>query len=665
MKNRSTLCGYAVLFSAVLAYYEILFRLFTTGTIIKLATVFMLLFCIAYGCAGSFLVCILPGEKGKKIGSGILIFLTAIVFLVESLIYQQFKLFYDLNTVFAGAADVAGSYSRETFMTVFSASGILKVVLFFLPAVAFIIFRKKLRFEKSVRWYQYAAVLCASVLIFGGSILGIKTNTALNPVWKTQYSFQTATGNFGLLTGIGLDLREIVLGSSAELNTDVSMPEVEESTEPAAEETEPPIEYGLNQLDIDFSSLEAEGPFAQLNAYVASREASSKNAYTGLFEGKNLIFITAEAFALEVIDPDLTPTLYRLANNGIQFTDYYQMSGSGTTGGEYQNLFGLVPTSGGYSFKATAKNLNYYTIGSMLDRLGYYGQAFHNNSYTYYSRHLTHENIGYSAGFMGYGNGIEKYVSHQWPQSDLEMFAGTIDLYIENQPFNIYYMTVSGHSFYSTSSNDMTRKNWDRVSHLECSNVLKGYFAAQLELEDSLTYLVKKLEEYGIADDTVICLTADHFPYGLDNNAGLGYLQYLSELYGYTVDDVWERDHNSWILWCGSLEAEEPIVVDSPTCSLDILPTLANLFGVEFDSRLLIGRDVFADTDALVINTDYDWKTEYGVYNAYTGVFTQTKPDVILPDDYVASIGAIVQNKLYYCRAVLKYDYFRYLFGDS
>lgn len=665
MKKMWTIIPYAAVLFAVLAYYEIVFCLFTAGGIVELGTVFMLLLCAAYGCAGSLLVCLLPGGKGKRIGSVILIALAAIPFIVECLLYRQFKLFYDLNTVFAGATDMVGGYSQETLQTIFSASGLLRIVLFLLPTVIVALLGKWIFPGKSVCWYEFVAIACASMLLFGGGLIGIRANTALHAAWKNQYSFQTATGNFGLLTGIGLDLREIVFGSSAELNMGASMPEIEDLTEPVAEETEQEIEYGLNQLDIDFSALEAEGQISQLNAYVASQKASSKNAYTGLFEGKNLIFITAEAFALEVIDPELTPTLYRLANNGVQFTDYYQMSGSGTTGGEYQNLFGLVPTSGGYSFKATANNLNYYTIGSMLDRLGYYGQAFHNNSYTYYDRHRTHTNIGYSAGFMGYGNGIEEYVSNQWPQSDLEMFQGTIDLYIENQPFNIYYMTVSGHSFYGRSSNDMTKKNWDRVSHLEYSDVLKGYFAAQLELEDAVAYLVQKLEEHGIAEDTVICLTADHFPYGLDNNAGLGYLHYLSELYGYTVDDIWERDHNSWILWCGALENEEPIVVDSPTCSLDILPTLANLFGVEFDSRLLIGRDVFADTDALVINTDYDWKTEYGVYNAHTGVFTQTKPGVILPDDYAASIGAIVQNKLYYCRAVLRNDYFRYLFGEK
>ena len=272
-------------------------------------------------------------------------------------------------------------------------------------------------------------------------------------------------------------------------------------------------------------------------------------------------------------------------------------------------------------------------------------------------------NLGYSEGFMGYGNGMEAYVSENWPQSDLEMIEGTVPLYIDQQPFNIYYMTVSGHSDYQYSENGMTQKNWDRVQHLECSDLVKGYYAAQLELEDALTYLVEQLEEKGIADNTVICLTADHFPYGLDDDASLGNMPYLSELYGYDVKNVFQRDHNAWILWSGSLEDSEPIVVDTPTFGLDILPTLMNLFGVEFDSRLLPGRDVFSDAEPLVFDGSYHWKTQYGYFSG--GDFVQTDTSVDLPEDYVDSITTIVHNKITYCAGVLENDYFRYLFAEE
>jgi len=322
-----------------------------------------------------------------------------------------------------------------------------------------------------------------------------------------------------------------------------------------------------------------------------------------------------------------------------------------------------LPTSGGKSFKNTQDNLNYMTIGSQLDRLGYYGQAFHNNTYTYYSRNATHKNLGFSQGFMGYGNGMEKYVKKQWPQSDLEMIAGTLPLYIDRQPFNVYYMTVSGHSGYSRSGNAMTKKNWDVVKGLPYSDDVKGYLAANQELENAVAHLVKTLEEKGIADDTVICIASDHFPYGLDKGAKLGNMPNLSELYGFEVNDNFERDHSRLILWCGSLENEEPIIVDSPTSSLDILPTLSNLFGTEYDSRLMPGRDVFSNTEPIVFNMNYDWKTEYGTYISSKGKFIPKDKSVELPKDYVKNMKTIVRNKVRYCQMALDTDYYRHLFS--
>ena len=378
-----------------------------------------------------------------------------------------------------------------------------------------------------------------------------------------------------------------------------------------------------------------------------------------MFEGKNLIFITAEAFTAECIDPTLTPTLYRLATKGINFTDYYQPASAGTTGGEYQNIFGLLPSYGGGSFNSTVNRENATTIFYQLNKLGYYGQAFHNNSYTYYNRNKTHANLGFSNGFMGYGNGIEKFVTHQWPQSDLEMIEGTLPMYIDEPNFCVYYMTVSGHGNYTKSSNRMTSKNWDRVAHLDVSDTVKGYFAANLELEYAVEALVSALEEKGIADDTVICIASDHFPYALDTDASLGQMKYLSELYGCDISNSLVRDHNRLILWCGSLEDEDPITVSSPTSSLDVLPTLLNLFGIPYDSRLYIGRDVFSDSEAIVFNTSYDWKTDLGTYLSSTGKFTPANDKVVIPDGYVARIKAIVKNKVNFSRVVLDYDYYK------
>lgn len=640
-------------FSIIIFYYEILLNIFTVQEFFNINWLYVLLFSFSYGGFILLLLTLIKNKKAIHIVSSVLLVLLPILYLVQCFVYFQFKVFYDLQTMFGGAGDALNGFSGEIFSMIFSFKGAVAIILYFVPFVLFMVFAKQIIRNIEIKLFSYITATINTVLCYGLALLLIMTNTVSFSVYKTEYNYNSAIYSFGFMSAFRLEIKN-KLFSDDNFFEPIATPTVAPSKEPEI------VEYGENVMDLDLSG--GAGKIAELNEYVKTLTPSKKNKYTGMFKGKNLIFISAEAFTAEVIDPKLTPTLYRLATKGIQFTDYYQPDIAGTTGGEYQNIFGMLPTAGGLSFKNTSQNFNYMTIGSQLNRLGYYGKAFHNNSYTYYSRHLTHINIGYSDGFMGYGNGMEQFVKNRWPQSDLEMFEGTVPTFIDNQPFNVYYMSVSGHSGYSKQGNSMVSKNWDCVQHLNFSDSVKGYLAANYELERAVTYLVDQLYQRGIADDTVICISSDHFPYGLDKNARLGNMPNLSELYGYSVNTVFERDHSRLILWCGELEKSEPIVVSTPTISLDILPTLSNLFGTEFDSRLFPGRDVFSDAEALVFNSSYDWKTEYGTYYASKGEFVPSVDVEKIPEDYVNRMKTIVRNKIRYCAGVLDNDYFRYLF---
>lgn len=650
-KKRTIL--FMAIFPIVFFYYEILLRLFTGDSFFDTSIICTILFSFAYGMILYILLTVWKNAKLINILTSISIGAFAIIYLVEYFVYRQFKVFYDINTVVGGAGDALTTYTKEAFALIFSPDGILKIVLYLLPLVLYLIFSKHLIAGMLSNLKIRIISIITAIVCYGISITIILTSSVMMPLFTSQYNFQESMQKFGLITTFGIELKNLAFGSP---NDKFEQTETEDAVDTSA----PEVEILYNKLDLDLS--DKTGKIGEINSYISSLSATKQNEYTGLFKGKNLIFITAEAFTAELIDPELTPTLYRLANRGIQFTDYCQPASAGTTGGEYQNIFGMLPTSGGMSFKKTANHYNYMTIGSQLDRLGYYGKAYHNNSYTYYSRNLTHTNLGYSDGFMGYGNGIEQYVENQWPQSDYEMISGTLPEYIDKQPFNIYYMSVSGHSGYSIEGNAMTKKHWDRVQHLPYSDDVKGYFAANLDLEDALTHLVSELENKGIADDTVICISSDHFPYGLDSGGTLGNMPLLSELYGYNVENLFQRDHSRLILWCGSLEKEEPIVVDSPTSSLDILPTLSNLFGTEFDSRLFVGRDVFSDAEPLVFNSQYDWKTDLGTYYASRNLFVPAEGVESVPENYVENIKTKVQNKMTYCTLASNNDYFCYLF---
>lgn len=667
-KKRENSLFFNIYFSLSVFFMEFVFKLSTVGNMTFMSFVYMLMFSVAYGSIGYLLCTILKNTKINQYIAGILLGGTSVAYVVQFLIYKQFKQFYDINTMTNGAGDALTDYFMELLVLIFPSGGIFIMLLLFLPFIFFMVFRKGwLLPRKAVgRTRLLTVIYSASIYIF--AVLFALWNPVSGPVYHDQYNFQSAVSDFGLITGLRLDVQSHIFGQELEFENPVvptihlENPDDVDATGDAAETTEKPIEYGYNVMDLDFDALDQKASSEQkkLNAYVKSLTPSKQNKYTGLFKGKNLIMISAEAFSAEVIDPVRTPTLYRMATKGIQFTDYYQPASAGTTGGEYQNIFGMLPTSGGKSFKMTAENYNYFTMGSQLNRLGYYGKAFHNNSYTYYSRNETHVNLGYSDGYMGYGNGMEQYVKKAWPQSDLEMFSGTLPTYIDKENFNVYYMTVSGHSNYTKSGNSQTKKHWDRVADLPYSDKIKGYLAANMDFEDAMTYVIKTLEAKGIADDTVIVISTDHFPYGLDNDAKLGNMPYLSELYGYDVKDYFQRDHSRLIIWSGCLEKMDPIVVDTPTFGCDILPTLSNLFGTEFDSRLMVGRDVFSDAMPLVWNANYEWKTEVGTYSR--GKFTPASEDIVVPEGYVSSVKAIVKNKMTYSSGVLKTDYYRLLF---
>lgn len=107
-----------------------------------------------------------------------------------------------------------------------------------------------------------------------------------------------------------------------------------------------------------------------------------------------------------------------------------------------------------------------------------------------------------------------------------------------------------------------------------------------------------------------------------------------------------------------------PETVDRPCSSLDLLPTLSNLFGLDFDSRLYMGQDVFSDADPLIIFSDHSWLTERGSYYMPTGEYTPFD-GTELTDEEITRINSVVSNKFTASAWVLESDYWRTLFGDN
>ena len=674
-------------FIGVVFFMELLLHLLTESTMTFARFFIILFFSACYGGILAAIAELISPWRGKRPLMCVLLVILGALFATQYFIKITFQTYMTLESILAAGGNVATEFSGVVFSLIFQKFWV--IALFLLPTLLYALFGKGRSSFDGKTLAKVGVCLLLAVVLFGFGVLSVNAS-ADKLRYKEQYNFDAACQSFGLLTGCRLDF-----SNSNKSNENISfqlqdMPEepMEEPEEnlpaeenpdsaeapdspanPSAEPTPVPAEKSktANEMDIDFAALAEESSndtVAQLHSYVSSLKADKVNEYTGIFEGKNLIFITAEAFSKEVIDPELTPTLYRLANKGIVFEEYYQPAWGGSTStGEYANITGLIPTDGVSSIQDTIGHNMYFTLGNQLQRLGYHSAAYHNGTHTYYDRDKTHCNLGYST-FMALGNGMEEGVQEVWPESDLEMIDFTVPQFIDKQPFSIYYMTVSGHGTY-LQGNAMTTKNYDAVEHLDVSEGVKCYLAANLELEYAMASLVKQLEDAGIADDTVIVLGTDHYPYGLEKSEAWGnYDNFLIDLYGFEPILNPEQDHSALIIWSGCLEDQAPIVVDTPVYSLDIVPTLSNLFGVEFDSRLLVGRDVFSNQQPLVIWADYSWLTEKGYYSTSYGTFTPNEGETV-SDDYVDQIKSIVANKFSFSRGVLDYDYYGILFGED
>ena len=639
-------------------YCESLLHLWVTEEFSAGRFAAVLAFALGFGGILGQIVSFIGHKNWGKWVTVALVGIVSVFYIVEYFVNDAYMTFMPMGTLLGGAKGVATDFGDVVVTLILK--DFWRIIVVMLPTLLYALLAKPVVTSWRLRWFGLVIALAAYLL--GYKI--VQTVGVDASRFSTAYNFDSAIRCFGLNMGFALDALNSGKGEEAQAEfvaVEVAPAETENVEETVAEAEE--VVYEPNVMDFDFAALaesESNSRIAAIHKYVSSVEPTMQNEYTGLFKGKNLIIITAEAFAKEVIDPELTPTLYRLANEGIRFDDYYQpMWGGSTSSGEFSVLTGLVSASGTNSIKEARQQDLFLSIGKQLQKEGYFSAAYHNHLYTFYDRDKTHTYYGYDT-FTGLHNGMEEGVKEQWPESDLEMMEFTVSQYIDKQPFSIYYMTVSGHCRYNVLGNKMSKKNYDVVKDLDCSETVKAYLACQLELEYALESLVSQLEEAGIADDTVIVLSTDHYPYGLENSATWGNNKdYIAELYGYDPKNNIQRDHSALIIWSGCIE-DMDLVIEDPVYSLDILPTLSNLFGVDYDSRLIVGRDVFSDAEPIVLWYDYTWKTDKGSYDSSTRTFTPAEGAQV-DEAYVQRIKDIVYNKIYYSREVQNTDYFNYL----
>jgi len=666
-------------FPLTILYEELLLRLCGVDTA---AFDYRLLYPVAFSIVSGLVlwapVNLIRSRKVRTAVSMLLTFGIVFIFCAEFICKQFFKTFFELNYMLKMSGSVTNDFASQTVTAIID--GVPYIISSLIPLLLLWIYRKQLiPADTAPRKGILIAVAAAAALelaVVAVILSGAGPLSEDKDYFTSDYSANAAISNFGMMASTQLEVTYGIFGVPAPSFDDAQ--EIQPTPEPDPE-------YDYNVMDINFEQLKTEtkdDTLLSMHQYFSSLAPTQQNEYTGMFKDKNLVYVVAEAFSPYVIDPDLTPTLYKMTTESFVFNNFYQPDWrQSTTGGEFASLTGLVPThvDGSLSFVASAKKAMPLALGNQFSKLGYACRAYHNNSYNFYDRDKTHPNLGYD--YYGIGNGLDMKI-RSWPASDVEMFDKTMDEYINNyvtngEKFHTYYMTVSGHALYHWNSNSQSRNHRDEVEAfvkekgIKYSTTVKSYLACQLEVEYALRHLLEKLEAAGIADDTVIALTSDHYPYGMSN-------EYKELEPVKTEDTEMARYKNTFLLYCSSME--EPVIVNDPASTIDILPTLSNLFGLEYDSRLFSGRDLLSSNYSVsdpnspqpfVISANagngYSWISLAGSYNSYTKEFTPAPgfEGYAEDSDYISAMSKKAKNMTTYAKYMIQKNYYDVVLGEK
>lgn len=319
-------------------------------------------------------------------------------------------------------------------------------------------------------------------------------------------------------------------------------------------------------------------------------KSHSDNEYTGMFEGKNLIFIIGESFDSIAVSEELTPNIYKLKSEGIDLQNHFTPVFPRTTC-DSEIIFNtsIIPSiNDGPTCYVYNENKYSESLATLFNNENYATAGFHNNYKEFYTRQLVYSGLGYDNFYGQHELGL----SETEKRYDSVFFEKTLDFSIpEGEKFFSSILTISGHSPYEMS-NLAIAKHYDKVNEYYGDSMpesLKLFVASQIETDILIGDLLIYLEEKGILDDTVIVLTNDHYPYALNQD---DYVEYKE------IEDNFEKSRGVMYIWANNIEHVE---VTKLTSSFDFVPTIVNLFNLDGNYSYYVGNDIFSNENETIV----------------------------------------------------------------
>ncbi len=426
----------------------------------------------------------------------------------------------------------------------------------------------------------------------------------------------------------------------------------------------------LTYTQRDFFSIFRTDPLSELEYevlledYFENQEPHYSNTYTNIFRNQNFILIMAESLDTFAINEELTPNLYDIKTNYAYFENFYSpLYYRSTADSEFLVQTSFYPDNNvTLSMDTYLENTFPYTMPKMFSQKGYNTYSYHDYIDYFYPRSDFHlQTLGYDSYRGAYELGLidEPYeggliFEHQW-QSDLEMMEASIPDYIETDNFFVNYVTVSGHFGYD-EDHPIAVKNIGIVEQYELDNDIvldkdiRYYLSANIELDKAIGYLFEELERTNHINDTVIMIFGDHYAYGIDK------------------DKIWEYDdmkedgddmdiHNIPMM----IYSKSPLLkgtIYNYMSTIDVMPTVSNLFGLDFDYQRAFGTDSLLSDDNIVRFADMSFVSRHYSYDSLSEQYFIEEDYEILENDLVEIYHQIINDYMYNL-IVLQYDIFK------
>jgi len=543
---------------------------------------------------------ILPG-LAKRIYMAVVIVMNAVICITHSALYNIFGSFFSFSDMaFAGNGMkfLEASYIRLS-KTVLVCAGLSLALL-----VLMIVFTPK---ESYTRGRVAGAALGAVVgvgLIWGAYGLVMKGGDTVS--WETS--------------------RAVTYESFANSNECLLMTGVYQYT------------FRDFYISFDLKSLFSNtlnGDLQTLDEYYAAKPAKTDNEMTGIFEGKNLIFIQLEAIDDWMLTEAYMPNLYALKENGLDFTQHYSSVyiTAGTFNTEFIANTGLIPAMTGVSSSVYTRNSYPNSLARLFLNEGYTARSYHQSDGTIYNRGNIHLNWGYQSYTSGKDMGISDNML------DTELMKAYESM-TANDKFLDFIITISGHGPYVDESS-ASKRHMERAKEVADPGSLTGVnremylhaIAHAIETDEFIGQLTERLESDGLLENTALVFYADHYNYYVMND------ELIKIIKG--TEDTNMSQHTLFFAYSPGLEPQK---IDKVTSSADILPTVSNLFRLDTDYRYYAGSDAFdEDEGGYVIFSDGSWY-DGAVYRKYNEVYDDEYIDMM--DEKTAEVIEITQKNL-------------------